>query len=77
MLRVFSSRRRGVQPLEASEELLKEKQHEQCKDIRAMLVLLKNITDRELAAEDNHLDIAKVSSHCALGWTASLPDCAL
>lgn len=62
MLHRLSVHRRGSKAIEASPLLQKEKEYEQCKDIRAMLLLLKNITDRELASEaaPKYLDIAHV-----------------
>lgn len=60
LMREFSQRRRGVHAIEASSLLQKEKENEQCKDIRALLLLLKNITDRELTEMPRHLNVAGV-----------------
>lgn len=61
LIRSFSDRRRGKQSIEPSDLLQKEKEHEQGKDIRALLLLLKNVTDRELASNSSEIDIANVN----------------
>ena len=61
-LKMFADLQIGVTSMEVSKLLQREKEHEQCKNIRAILILLKNITDRELTADESpkYLDIAQV-----------------
>ena len=64
ILKMYADHQRGVTSIEVSKLLQQEKEHEQCKNIRAILVLLKNVTDRELTADESpkYLDIAQVPS---------------
>lgn len=62
VIRVFSKNNAGVKNLEVSQSLREQKMYEHCRNVQAMLKLLKNLTDWDLLSESKpqQVDIAAV-----------------